>query len=191
MITADQELDIDSGLSNEMDSQEESFAGIIQGVNDWIKDSLKSQDATCAKCAKKINSYISRQSATQGNTIDALLTQILQWVDTNQVSQEWTLGQVAAKAGVINPGEGIATINWNYEPQAETCDVDRKILWLDCEKLAPCLAPLIEVLREIRDRMGYAPALIPGEPPAKAVADADVVSIFPSIPAVWVDEVKV
>jgi len=182
MMTSDQNQDVDSGLSLALDDQEASLAPILGNIDGWIKSNLASQDKTCLKCQNKVKSCITKSQTNQANQIDSVLTKINSWINQNQLMHDWTLAGIAVKAGVIEPGQGVDDVRWDIEPAASLGPEYGGTLVLSCRELITTIEPLLEVLREIRDRMGGVPTSIPGETPANAPADLVAVLNFPDAP---------
>lgn len=138
---------------------------IIDKLTNHLCEAVKDQDKAVNKIARKISGFIGRELAKQSNGIDQVATKLLAWIGGCAASNEWTLTGIAVKAGILGAGDSLDSVVWDQEPATSLGPEYGGTLVLDCRGLADQLAPLLEVLREIRDRMPALAITLPGETP--------------------------
>lgn len=115
---------------------------------------------------EKIIKAADRATTLHLDALDGVLTTVLQGLDTWQFDVHFLLTQLAAKGGFTEAGEPLEAAL-----QAELADASKLAyqgtLVLAVAEAIPYLNQLIEVLREIRDRMPPIATRIAGEPPAR------------------------
>lgn len=121
---------------------------------------------------------IEQHAVAQDNEIDAFGLAILKPLQDWQEENNLLLNHLAAAAGVIQPGDPLeAALVTQVAEQPELAYSATLLIAL--RDVLPLFGQIVEVLREIRDRLPNAPVHVPGEPRASAVAIEDQLSVKP------------
>lgn len=160
-------IDLGAAIEDGLYESDATIDRIAEQIEQWLIDAHKPQTKACEKIARKINGSINRQLTVQANGIDHVVTQLLTWISGQLATSEWTLTGIAVKAGCIQAGLSLDAVVWDQEPACSLGPEYGGTLILDCRGLGEQLAPFLEVLREIRDRMGGVAVKLPGEPASK------------------------
>jgi hypothetical protein len=120
-----------------------------------------------------ITKHIALGIVDNSNGIDFLTTSILQPLYGWQAENDLLLNHLAASAGLIQPGDPL--VNALMEQAAEEPELAYSaIMAVAIRDLRDVARQIVEALREIRDRLPFAPVAVPGEPVAVGDEFADV-----------------
>ena len=174
-MTQDQvaQYEIAAGLEAGCAANESDLDGLVCKLADWLDDSLDNQQKVIAKVQSKLRGKITAAQTRDANALDSIFTGLVRWIDNGLSNSEWTLTGIGTKAGVVQPGQAIDQVDWQPDPGQSLGPEYGGTLVLSCRELGPALEPLLEVLREIRDRIGGAPVVVAGESPETVVVAKD------------------
>lgn len=135
---------------------------LLCAVNTEVNDNMVALE----KIWRKLKSFLTREQTKIDNAITAIVTPVIVTIVDQTNANDWLLKQVLIRAGILLPGQEV-------EPGI-LCQPERKpdpsfvgTMQLDVAELKGCLCDIVEVLREIRDRMQGIPHEYPGEKPAE------------------------
>lgn len=148
-----------------LSEQDDTISGPVQSLSDATFAVQEPIDGTLKKVRQKVQQAADRQTTMALDTLDSAITNILQATDTWQFDLHFMLTQLAAKAGLTQPGEQLASAV-TVSAEAVPGPTYGSTLVLSIREALPVFADLIEVLREIRDRMPPLALRVAGEPKA-------------------------
>lgn len=153
------------GLESLLSQAEADLAGPIQTLIACVQSEIASNEQHLEKCRRKLKAVLGRNVAQADNSLDAVTTKVTGQCQGHVTTNEITLNQLAVKGGVIQVGDSLD--DWVNPP----CEPEPVIQWggtlvLSVREAIPHLDQLIEVLKEIRDRLPGQPVEQPGELPA-------------------------
>jgi len=156
----------------------------LTAINQGIAQLSVQNARTITKIEGKLLKAIDAYAVQNDNAIDSFGLALLQPLQDWQTENNLLLTQLAASAGLTQPGDPLeAALVQQIADEPELAY--SATLLIAIRDLLPYARQLIEVLREIRDRMPSIPVHVPGEPYASAEAlDEDV---QPQIPAKWLE----
>ena len=161
-------IELGAAIEDGLFDHDQRCSAVAGKIDEWIIACGNDSDKCLNKINKKVNYHVNRLLTGQANQIDQVVTQLLTWISACLASSEWTLTGLAVKADLCDAGQSLDVIEWDQPPACDLGPEYGGTLILDCRGLADQLAPLLEVLREIRDRIGGAPLAVPGEAPETA-----------------------
>jgi hypothetical protein len=139
----------------------------LTAINQSIAQLSVQNSRAIASIQSKLLKSIDQFMVDNSNAVDALGMAILAplqgWQDENYI----LLTQLAAGAGLTGPGDPLEAALIKEVAEEPQVALSASLL-IALRDALPYLAQLIEVLREIRDRMPSLPAHVPGEPEAEA-----------------------
>ena len=113
----------------------------------------------------RVLAAINKRVVKDDEATDSAITTLLQGIDAWLAGQHFTLTQMAAKGGLTEVGEGLEAA-LAQDAAAGKQLAYQGTLVLSIREAEGKIDELIEVLREIRDRMPGQPVQWPGETPA-------------------------
>lgn len=150
----------------------------LSKINQGIANTVTSNAKTVNKLIGKVLKQIARETVNGSDAIDGVNTRVLQGLDQWLLNQEFLLQSLAQKSGDIAIGDPLTSLL--SQSTTETPQVTYAgTLVLELSKLEPLARQLIEVLREIRDRMPFRPEASAGEPASRAPAEAEPIDLPP------------
>jgi hypothetical protein len=160
---------------DEMQALSEAGMSIIfTRTNQAIADLVKKNDKIVVGLQGKILKQLAKDQVESDNHIDRLSTLVLSGLDDQQFSSHMLLTQLAHKGGFTKAGYPLESALLQSEVQAPSLAYLGTLL-LALGDLKPFAAQLIEVLREIRDRMPGVPTELRGEAHAKLEPSAVII----------------
>jgi hypothetical protein len=161
MATAEQQIldSLDQLLAESEDSLDVPASTLNQAVSDVVTEQAKS----LKRLTEKILRSADREAVKADDALNAINTGLLGGIDAWMNENHYLLSQMAAKGGLQAIGAPLETAletATTAAPQLEYLGT----LVLAVKEAIPYFEQLIEVLREIRDRMPNTPVRVPGEP---------------------------
>lgn len=130
---------------------------------------------------EKILKHLDKATTKNLDALDSVYTSVLAGLDDWQFNVNFLLSQLAAKGGFTEAGEPLeAALDKNITDAAQLTYTGTLVLAI--HELKPFLIDLIEVLREIRDRMPPQSIRVVGEKPAEAPTEG------PDAGSEWITE---
>ena len=142
------------GLSVPMTTLNQAISNLIEGNGKAIKG-----------LTSRVVKAIDRHVVTNDEQVDSALTTLLQGIDAWLSSQEYALTLMSSKGGLLEIGEPLAAVLAEDAAQGKQLAYQGTLV-LSIREAEGKIDELIEVLREIRDRMPGQPVQWPGETPA-------------------------
>lgn len=126
---------------------------------------------------KKLSKQLNLEQVSHGDVIEGIATKLPVQVSQEQSIDSWTLSQLAAKCGICKTGETLpdCALSLGEETPGPT---EGEEVTLNVVGLLPLFKELIEVLREIRDRLPGYPAEDKGEIPSDQITEEEKASNF-------------
>jgi hypothetical protein len=146
------------------------MTAINQGIAKLSQESSKSVVSIQNKLLKSIQAH----AVANDNEIDQLGMAILAPLQTWQEENNLLLTQLAAYSGLTQPGDPLEAALLTEVAQEPELAYSATLL-LAIREAMPYFRQLVEVLKEIRDRMPGIPVEFPGEPPASAASQKAVI----------------
>ena len=141
------------GLSVPMTTLNQAISNLIEGNGKAIKG-----------LTSRVVKAIDRHVVTNDEQVDSALTTLLQGIDAWLSSQEYALTLMSSKGGLLEIGEPLAAVLAEDAAQGKQLAYQGTLV-LSIREAEGKIDELIEVLREIRDRM-------PGQPVQSAWRNA-------------------
>lgn len=138
---------------------------VIECLDRYTESIEKDCDKSVEKIIRKIVRYIDKGIVDNANRIDSVVTKIQIYLYNAIEQQGWTLSQLCVKCGWIAVG-GDINIVVNQQCEELKGPKDGPTITLDCSMLIPIAKELVEVLREIRNRLPPLPIEEAFEDPA-------------------------
>ncbi len=144
--------------------QDDALSGPMQALHEATYNSFTTNNQVLTKITQKITRAGDQYTTQVLNAIDSVFTTINNYMETSQFDVHFLLTQLAAKAGFTEPGQQLESA---LEETTEAKELSYgPTMTLDCRGIGQWFEDLIEVLREIRDRMQPTPLHIHGTPRA-------------------------
>lgn len=163
-------------------------------LNEAITAIVDKNSGIIAKMQGKLLRKIDHASTKQLDALDGVYTRLLQGLDAYQFDAHHLLEQLAVKGGFTQVGQPLETALLKEVTEAPQLAYAGTLV-LAVKEAVPYLEQLIEVLREIRDRMPPLSIRVKGEtPPAseqdepKADDQAEPEQLDQDEPTEWLDE---
>jgi hypothetical protein len=152
-------------LEERLSQIQSDLAGPVNVLNQWLEDEL-------VKGFKRVHTWrmcLGRWLGKSLNAIEATLSSLADVIDTHLWDEldriERVLTALAVRGGKMSPSQRLHEIDWSAAAQGDGIEWGGKLV-LDCTTIQPTLDALIEVLREIRDRLTPTAVQLPMEPAA-------------------------
>lgn len=158
-----------SSIDELLSSQENSLVIPYSALNAAVADIVSKNTKVISKLIDKIVRHADREQTVLGDALDAIQTTVLNGLDAYIYDQEYLLSQLAAKGGLTKAGDPLTQALLTETTQAGQLAYQGTLV-LAVKEAIPFFTQLIEVLREIRDRMPELPLRTQGETPADAPA---------------------
>lgn len=154
------------GLLASLSETESDLAEPIKKLIANVKDEVDKINAQIEKLKKKLKQSLGKSQAAVGNELESSIGKLVGVLYQGLVDNEAILQQEAVKGGVLQPGEPIDVLV-DGKP-----DLESPLKWggqliLNMGDIKGVFVELLEVLREIRDRIGGVPMEFKGEEPAE------------------------
>lgn len=142
-------------------------------LNIAIKGLFEENTRAITKIQDKLIRKVDRETTKQSDHLDVALTRVQNALETWQQETQYLLTQIAAKGGIVKAGDPLESALLTDLAQAPQLQLGTTLV-LEVSRLGPYFVSLIEVLREIRDRMPGTPVRFAGEPAAEEDPEAVV-----------------
>jgi len=155
-----------------LEQNEIALGGIGQTLDTACSECLSDSDVTLSKIKRKLLQSIGRNLANNENNLEQTCTAITQALTDGITTNEIEIQQIAAKSGAIPVGADLTDlleIPTGYTMQAPVTGT----FILDARNFGPFCQSLIDVLREIRDRLPGMAVELPGEEQSEETEDTD------------------
>jgi hypothetical protein len=140
------------GLLGLLSEQESDLAGPIRALIAHVEAEIKANEACIERCRRKLQSSAGKHLAGAGNALDSICSGVLGDIHGHLTHNDMTLAQLGVKGGVLEPGQTLES--WiDPDPEPEPQYQWGGVLVLSVKEALPHLDELIEVLKEIRDRL--------------------------------------
>jgi hypothetical protein len=163
------------GLQESLSEQEANLAQPIKTLQKHLADEIDKLDKLIVKQNKKLKASINKQQAKTGNDIEAIISALMSQLFIGIADNESTLGQLSIKSGAINVGDSMDKVGAD-KPEPGSGQQWGGVLVLSVKEAIPHIKELIEVLKEIRDRIPGFPIEYKGEVPAKEAESEELPS---------------
>ena len=163
MQSADQQLL--SAIENLLAGEEDTLSIPLSKINQGIAQLVTQNEKLVTKLQGKVIKDINRHLTHQDNAIDGLSTTVLSGLQAWQDSTHLLLTQLAAKSGLTGPGDPLEQALVEQVAEAPELAYSAALLIALREAMGR-FDGLVEVLREIRDRIGGEPVRFAAEQPA-------------------------
>jgi hypothetical protein len=153
------------GLESLLSLSESDLSAPIRTLIGAVEAELKLAFACVEKRTKKLKAALGRTDAQAGNALDQVVTRAKSHIQQHVTTNEIVLNQLAVKGGVIQVGDSLD--DWTNPPS----EPEPVVQWggtlvLSVREAIPHLDQLIEVLKEIRDRLPGLAFELKGEVPS-------------------------
>jgi hypothetical protein len=156
-----------ANLDTMIGTQEDQLSIPYTRVNQAVVDIVQHNAKPVVKMVDRIIRALDKHTTVQADKVNAVQTTVLAGLESWLFNQEQLLQNLAVKGGVIQPGDTLDAALEASTTEGGGLTYQGSLL-LEIAKLEPWLGQLIEVLREIRDRLPPSPIRTPGETPATA-----------------------
>ena len=152
-------------LLDQLEAQEIALGELGQRIDERTQVEILANGNQLDKLKRKIMGYLGRVLTKSDNQLEAIYTSLLEALTDEITTNEITVQQVAAKSAAIPVGADLADVL--LAPSGEAPSSITEGTWiLDARNFGPYFSALIEVLREIRDRLPALAVDLPSEEPA-------------------------
>lgn len=134
-------------------------------LNQGVADVVTKQGKLISSLQSKIVKGLQRELTVNDNSLESLRTTILAGLNAHQADIEYLLTQLASKAGMIGVGDTLEAAILSEAAQGPELGALGSLV-LQVGEARGLFEDLIEVLREIRDRMPGQITRLPRETPA-------------------------
>lgn len=149
---------------------EDSISLPLTAINQGIAKLSALSSKTILKLQADLLKYLDLGNVDSENDLDALSVAILRPIQDWQLENNLLLTQLAAGAGLTQPGDPLEQALVNQVAQEPELALSATLL-IALRDFGGKVDSLVEVLREIRDRMPQFPVHVQGEPEAIAPAE--------------------
>jgi hypothetical protein len=173
MKSAEQQVleSIDELLAGQDDSLVMPMTTLNQATAKVVDQNAK----IITRLQEKVIKAADRDTTRQLDQLDGVYTRVLEGLNLWQEDANFLLTQLAAKGGFTKAGEPLEAALQKEVTEAPQLAYAGTLV-LAVKEAIPFFEQLIEVLREIRDRLPGVATDLRGEPPAKYPADDEVES---------------
>jgi hypothetical protein len=133
-------------------------------INQDIAAAVFANSKTLSGISNLLVKKISQAVTDNDNDIELAGTSMLQGISAEIDQNALLLNHLASAAGLLQPGDPLESALLDQTAEAPELAYSASLL-LAIKEAMPHLGAIVEVLREIRDRMHDAPAALPGQPP--------------------------
>lgn len=163
------------------DAQDAALVLPLTALNQSTVDAVGAAQKSVNKLLSRILQRIDRETTTSLDALDGLFTTTSAAINQYLMENEFLVGQLAVKGGLIEVGNSLESALQDEAEQAPQL-LYASTLYQALEDLKPMLRDILEVWREIRDRMPPLALHVAGERPAQEPsnepdADTDVATL--------------
>jgi hypothetical protein len=158
--------DLINAVNDGLDENDSFTSSLVQSLQNHVTTTVAANQKTAQKIANKVSGSITKWQTQQANNLDSVATSIVNWLNGHVGNNEWQLHGLAVKGNLIGADGSLDTVVFGPDDAATTDTSVSNTLLIDMAGLTVVLSPLIEVLREIRDRMPPQSFQLPKEPAA-------------------------
>lgn len=150
-------------VPDKQDAIETVLGSMAEKIIDYVSATQKKHENQINSIKSKIGKCVSKMHVKAADQIDYVWTTIQRWLSANLDQHEWELTQLGVKTGLINIGQGSVDLDIALDIDDGTKPeyIGRLCLWIDPS--TPGFSALLEVLREIRDRMPATAVALTGQ----------------------------
>lgn len=159
------EATVEKGLEIMLCANEAELATVVNRIYDFLNCSLRDNQKHITRIEKKVKSWLTRQQTETGNTLEYLITRLLNWLTQDQLETEYLLQQLCVKCGELQVGEPLENAITPLKEEGSGIQYAGELV-LSVREAIPYFVQLIEVLKEIRDRLTPVAIELPKELPA-------------------------
>lgn len=166
-----------AGIDETLDGHEVHLDTMAGKILCWLEEALQGQDKGVNRAKQKVSKWVNKLHGQMADRIDGIWVTVRGWADAQLQTHDWELTQLGVKACIIDIGEGPDQMieALNEEPDPGPNYVGRLNLWVDPQQ--PFFVALLEVLREIRDRLPAQAVALTGQVPGKGDMDEPALAI--------------
>lgn len=158
------------GLLESLTETESDLSDPIKKLIAYVKAEVDEINGQIEKAKKKLKQALGKEQAKVGNDLESSIGKLSTDLYYGLADNEAILQQLAVKGGVLKVGD---PLDWLVDGKPEP---ESPLKWggqliLNMGDIKHVFVELIEVLREIRDRLGGIPVEYKGEEPAEEFED--------------------
>jgi hypothetical protein len=131
-------------------------------LNQGIADLVAANGATIAKVSKVLTRKLDQAVTDNDNGLELVGTVILQGINAYLTENDLLLNHLAASAGILKPGDPLESVLLNQVAEAPELAYSATLL-IALRDALPIGRQIVEVLREIRDRLPPSAIRLAGE----------------------------
>jgi|HubBroStandDraft_6_1064221.scaffolds.fasta_scaffold148478_2 hypothetical protein len=131
-------------------------------LNQGIADLVSANGTTIAKVSKVLTRKLDQAVTDNDNGLELVGTVILQGINAYLTENDLLLNHLAASAGILKPGDPLESVLLDQVAEAPELAYSATLL-IALRDAIPRLDSVVEVLREIRDRMPPSAVRLTGE----------------------------
>lgn len=154
------------GLLSSLAESEADLSGPIKTLLAHVKDEIDADTRCIQKLSNKLKSGLTKSQAKSGNTLESIISAIVGFLFRSLADSESNLLQLCVKCGLIKIGQTLDDVVALEDEPEQRHDWGGTLV-LSVKEAVPYFEQLIEVLREIRDRLPGQPIEYKGEVPAE------------------------
>jgi hypothetical protein len=147
---------------------ESRLGAVVNKCLDHVAGSTEELGKTIRSAQTKCKNHLSRATATCADGIDVVVTGMLGWLVSGTDENHFVLQQLAVKTNIVYPGEPLENMLSRHTEEGDGVKYMGELV-LSVKEVVPFAKQLLEVLREIRDRIGGFPEVVQGEQSETAV----------------------
>jgi hypothetical protein len=182
--TTSQNAALMNAINSVFEDNEENITLPMTAVNEGIAALSKQTSSAIVKLGNTIVKSIVQGSVDNDNAIESLGTAILQPLYDWQAENDLLLNHLASAAGLIQPGDPLTQALVTQATEQPELALSA-VLLLALQQQTNSMTALVEVLREIRDRLPGVPAEFAGESKAKAAAIQEPADLAATLADIW------
>lgn len=159
------------------DQQDQSILLPLTALNQATVAAVSEAQKQIVALQSRILQRVDKETTRNLDALDGLFTTVMSSIDETQFENEFLLGQLAVKGGLIQVGDQLSAALQDEAEQAPQL-LYAATLYEAIESVKPMLRELIEIMAEIRDRMPPLALHVAGErtatePQVQQQADTD------------------
>lgn len=168
-LTADQ-LALMGAIETLNAQDEHDIAIPLTALNQSIAALTQQNSKQLVKIQNALIKSIAQDVVNDGNALDSISVALLGPIQDQLNESTFLLTQLASAAGLTDPGDPLEAALVKQVAEEPQIAMSATLL-IAIRELQPTFNDLVEVLREIRDRMPQVPVAVPGETPSTGAAE--------------------
>lgn len=168
LLTAEEQ--VLKAVAESFAESEDDLAGPIKKLLAHVQDEILQNEKCCTRLKTKFTKFLNKAQAECGNDLSACLSHLASNLYLGIEDDDAILTQLAVKGGLLQVGQDLGTLDEEIEKVEDKLEYGGTLV-LAIKEAIPFFNELIQVLREIRDRIPGMPFVAPGETEPESEGD--------------------